>query len=152
MNHIGDTINTLCETCGEHFTYEHKGGRPRCFCAECAKLRSKLKLQKFYTENIKLLPGQVSARSMDGLLPLARCSQSDASVMLSVMETLELQSETGDSEVFVSPLSLAAIQQIERRALMKIKRAMTKDWSDYKETMAVSSEASGHKSQPAIHD
>lgn len=132
MNHKGTMVSTTCHNCGDPFSFECKGGRTKQFCLECMELRNKVARDKFYRDNIKLGDCQLAANSLDGLGAIAKCSQEHAAVMLSVVETLELQAKTGDMDAFVKPITKNAVQQIERRALAKVKRAMAKHYTEYK--------------------
>lgn len=133
---MGDTVQSVCKTCSEPFSYAW-AGTSRRYCPECKVLRAKASnlAQKERPNPLNLKPHQLSGQSAKGLQSIARCSQEEAAVFLSVLETLELQAKTGDSDAFVKPLSAQAVQQLERRALMKIEKAMRRDWESYEEGM-----------------
>lgn len=147
---IGAIANTTCENCGDPFTFESKGGRTRQFCDECRAIRRRVASEKFYRDNIKLEDCQQAAYAVGGLNTMAKCSQEHAAVMLSVMETLELQAATGDPEAFVAPISKGAVQQIERKALSKIKKAMAKHYTEYR--MTENKHNTYNKTEALIHD
>jgi len=134
MDTVAELRGGVCQICGDAFQYEYKG-MARRYCEECRILRAKETSYK-QRQKLKLKPGQLNGRNINGLQPLARCSQEEAAVRLSVIETLELQARTGDPNAFVEPLSQQRIQQIEREAFRKIADAMRKDWTDYKEMLA----------------
>lgn len=134
MDTVVELRGAICRICDDAFQYEYQG-MARRYCADCRSRRAK---ESSYNQRqkLKLKPGQLNGRNLNGLQGIARCSQEDAAIRLSVLESLELQAKTGDPEAFVAPLSQQRIQQIEREALRKIAEAMRKDWTEYKETLA----------------
>lgn len=140
----GDHVTFRCKTCNDVVVYEWKG-RHRLFCPACiTKRRAAPERRAQYNPHLKLKDGEQSAMVNSGLAGLALCSQAEAAAKLAVWEALE-QAALGDGQVFVAlsqgepnlkPISTQAVQQIERRALGKIRRALRSDWEEYKESLA----------------
>lgn len=120
---VGQSTETECTGCHNPFTYTYKGRR-KLLCDPCRVARNKVagaKASVSFRKTIRLAEGEAVGQSLAGVRAIARMSQEEAAVKLSVWEAMDKLLATGvlpDPE----PISRSAIQQLERKVLNKIRR------------------------------
>lgn len=134
MPAIGSLVEAKCVQCGDSFTYAFQG-KARTLDPKCVKLNAK-KSGKERLKRYKLAEGEMEALNAEGLAAIAKCSQTEAAAKLAVWEALEQGLITETSDPDLNPISPQAIQQIERSAIIKLKKALGPFWLEYKASMA----------------
>lgn len=148
---MDSTVLGICKECGSPYSYQFLG-RSRWFCEPCVQEKARA-ASKRHRLVIKLKPGELCALSSSGIAAIAKMSQKEAAAKLAVWETLELMRTTGRTDVEVEPITAQAVQQIERSALVKLRRALAPYWKQYKLDMAEESrERAGIRVSASIMD
>lgn len=132
----------VCTKCNQPHQYQWKG-TPRAVCDGCKKA-ARVAAAKRDRDNIKRVEGE--ANYYEGLSSIACMSQQEAAQKLALWEALE-KVAAGDRATFVhltsgtidtvlEPISKAAVQQLERRAIMKIRKALQPYWNEFRKGAA----------------
>lgn len=129
---IGSDTTLTCENCQQPFTFKW-AGRRRYFCEPCNKTIAATRSRQ---EMDKIRNGGGNGKTSI-LETMALCTHDEARVRLAVWETVERESR-GETNVEVNPVSKQTIQQTERRAINKIRKAMKQEWEDFKASLAIS--------------
>lgn len=133
----GDTISTTCAGCPATITYVLRG-KPQIYCADCAAARAVAASKRHYkvsAKRVNLAPNERRGTDPEGLAGVTCMTQEECSARLAVWESLDHKLRTGKFKL-IRPMTQQRIQQIEREALIKMRRALR---SDYNEIMEDSS-------------
>lgn len=130
MPALDSSVLGICKACEKPFTYTFLG-RSKWYCPECSVAKARA-ASLAHQSRVKRGPTELHGLSENGLKSIARMTQVQASARLCVIETLEKIKETGDPNAEVKPLTQQAVQQLERVALLKIRKALLPYWLEYK--------------------
>lgn len=133
----GETISVTCASCPTTITYTLRG-RHQVYCASCSAARALSASQRYYKVSSKranLVEGERAAYDPDGIAGIATMTQEEAAARLAVWESLEHKIKTGRFKL-IRPLTKQRIQQIERDALAKLRRALRTDYQEIKEEIS----------------
>lgn len=134
----GETAHGTCNQCGSEHTYVWQG-RPKDICAACKMVNIKAS-RKRSAEELHYKDGEIGGLGEKSIGALAKCNYREAARKLAVWEAFEKMLATKADEVAIEPISHQAVQQIERRALKKIRKAMG---AIFREHQAISASHSG---------
>lgn len=137
----GQTFTVTCAGCPTTITYVLRG-RHQIYCAECKAARALRASQRYYVMSSKranLAAGELAAYDPKGIAGVAAMTQEEAAARLAVWESLDHKIKTGRFK-FIRPLTPQRIQQIERDALAKLRRALRADYQEIKEEISTRSQ------------